>query len=1705
MSSIYGMRYDEQQQLRRELVDDEQEDIRLSENVQQMQSDIINEIVHAVPHVDAEIAVPLSQEVLYGTMSLDQAIKDARDSVQLIATQGFENAVRAGMQGARQANEGRAKKWLKNAVKYGSAVAEFLPQLAVSSASTSAEPVMRAVNAIKGEDLYQGPSLSFLEKLDPRNLVATTDLGQILTGAESGNGYFIGEEAAQQQQEAAKAYRGTIDGEGWTFGRGYAYTLLQDPNSQAYNIGSGYVDAITALAIPSAPGSAAVKTAASAGARAPLTSTITGAGRTAEEAAQIGEQVARKTRTTLALPGTRRKLFSGTTYAGRTHIDRSTVNPWISSKEGQQTLQKMREIDTVERVQDAFPNTGADFHQELLDAAAADRASGTVEELSNLTRRRLGLEGLSDVREIRLGRGSDARRELIGIQNLEPYETGSAIFPTYSSIKAKSQSFFARNFATVPGQEMIIVSNDIRDLTRTVKNASDYLKTLKIPPQVREDVLSKLQRALLRGQQGRGGEIDEATRLLDDVIIKKLVADHTERTPFVAKPDDADIEKLYRKVFSNFRNDVGEYALYGRIDETGHPLTPSGFNFQIEGDGFVLIRPDGTLVGPTAHIPSEVRKFGGYMPDARKLRRLSSDYGFLWKMNKLDPETWGDPGKLQSFLQAAQQDVWRPATLMTGGYMFRNMLESVVRAMTAPGIQAGMTNPIEWLMVASKRKQFGDVNGVDFAEDAPFMARRTSHEYVESMNARPREAKDILDIERAAFRSGHYKLVARPRPNDPSDEYIQGVANELRLLANTASGRVAANVLAETGDPVETRRVLREWFTGEIDESSEFLDAYGLRPGQGADELDTINKLWTNKRIQDEFGIEGPGSIRMFKLDGTPDLENIDRWIDNILLLSVNKITAGQQSLLQLVGNAAKDAKFVNRNGEYVDSFLRASGLRVFEIEGFQYSNEMIEEISALHKAGVEFPAFVKMPQKVEDMPWGKVFDGNKLGTYWKKTVDHFFGHVFAKKEAFLNRSPVFRQFYYLRLNQIFEEVTQEAASDIVNNIRRNVVDAKQQRVDELKRVKANEYGIIYWQGKEITKQRYKELLFEARSEVRKAKELPDNFAVNYIGDAELWQRIQDRANGVTQHTSVLGEGQGLSLEQVDIALKSFAADQTKRVFFNAADKSNFADILRIVVPFGPAWAEMVRFYGREVLPKPNRLKNMAVTVQGVRDMDPDGDGKSFVYTDPNTREQVFNYPFGSWAIPLMQVGAGAILGETFFGRNNPLRAAAVGATALGAAGFAQKEFAESRLEGGPLGDVKPMLTAPVKSLSMSFNVVPGVGPVIQMAAEEVLGSKPSADRLMQFISPYGSPQTIREFAPAWLRKVFEAISADPISDKLYGDLKMDAYRALLTTGKYGTFGELTSEDKARLRSDAEDVAASLLAFRGFAQFLGPVRGTIRFNIPTKWEGTINIDDEEYKVDGEYISNVLLASTFRAMQEEDYENAVVDFLRAFGPHVMLYTAGKTRTTVEGLDASKEFGVWARNNSEIVESFSNVYGYFADVGTEFDLQTYLTQIERGERERITDPNVLQQIAEEIVGKALYVDRVRMMSRNPTDFEKEELKEYRLALGESFPGFANAPLNIRENQQILAEVEEAVRSPLLSGNKVASAAREYFTVRDQMLQEARKRKGNMSDSDLLKGRAVADLRRVLRETADRLIARTPEFARLYNRVLFDEVDL
>ncbi len=248
----------------------------------------------------------------------------------------------------------------------------------------------------------------------------------------------------------------------------------------------------------------------------------------------------------------------------------------------------------------------------------------------------------------------------------------------------------------------------------------------------------------------------------------------------------------------------------------------------------------------------------------------------------------------------------------------------------------------------------------------------------------------------------------------------------------------------------------------------------------------------------------------------------------------------------------------------------------------------------------------------------------------------------------------------------------------------------------------------------------------------------------------------------------------------------------------------------------------------------------------------------------------VFNYPFADWMIPFISAGAGAVLGETFLGRRNPVVGALSGAAALGTLGaFGRENVAEN------LGDIKPELVAPVRSISMSFQVIPGAGPSVQIAANQLLGSRPEADQLMEILTPFGPPDGgLSAITPAWLDKVVEAVHADPENDRMYADLLMDSYRALYTTGNYDNTDEQSMID---MEQDAESLSRHLLAYRGFAQFLGPVRGRIQFNIPTDFDGIIDIDGEKYDIEGDYIQSALLSSTFRAMQESDYENAVSDF------------------------------------------------------------------------------------------------------------------------------------------------------------------------------------------------------------------------------------
>jgi len=170
-----------------------------------------------------------------------------------------------------------------------------------------------------------------------------------------------------------------------------------------------------------------------------------------------------------------------------------------------------------------------------------------------------------------------------------------------------------------------------------------------------------------------------------------------------------------------------------------------------------------------------------------------------------------------------------------------------------------------------------------------------------------------------------------------------------------------------------------------------------------------------------------------------------------------------------------------------------------------------------------------------------------------------------------------------------------------------------------------------------------------------------------------------------------------------------------------------------------------------------------------------------------------------------------------------------------------------------------------------------------------------------------------------------------------------------------------------------------------------------------------------------------------------------------------------------------------------------------------LQTYLRQIRSKKRTKITDPQELQQDAEAVVGKALYMDAVRVAGKNLSQTDRDELRNYKMELERQLPGFATVPLNINEQQQVMMQIIDAVGDADLDGNPVAEAARIYFQYRDQVIQEAVLRNDGVDTGELLSRNANGDLRQYMRTVGETLMRRYPEFERMYARVLFDEVDL
>lgn len=515
----------------------------------------------------------------------------------------------------------------------------------------------------------------------------------------------------------------------------------------------------------------------------------------------------------------------------------------------------------------------------------------------------------------------------------------------------------------------------------------------------------------------------------------------------------------------------------------------------------------------------------------------------------------------------------------------------------------------------------------------------------------------------------------------------------------------------------------------------------------------------------------------------------------------------------------------------------------------------------------------------------------------------------------------------------------------------------------------------------------------------------------------------------------------GATLTQIDDFARSQAIDFTKELLYDASSRSNLEDMLRVIAPFAVAWREIIGNWMTRMAYDGSRITRSYQRVYtGLSQADPDKDGRGFFWEDPQTGDMKFMFPFSNSIVPLIQ--------RMIPGGGTPL---------------------------------KGIVEAPVKQLSQGIQVFPALGPMAQFAAGEFLPRDSDYATMRDLLLPYGEKTLTQTFnpAPGWSQKLYELIMADTSAvGSVYANTFAETWRAKFAAGGYDRTNE---DDMQKLFDDAKWDARWLTGLRVLSQFFGPTSGSVELKVPTE-QGDVFV--------GEAIKFL------QDLQAADYDNAVPFFLDTLGTDMSYYVASKTRSLQRGIEGSEEFGRWESDHPELMRGrYKNVAGYFAPTGSELNFSVWTRQIKEGRRENLTVDEMREE-AEKRIGSALFAHARRLIGANRTDRQREILSGYREYLHEKYPGFPPfVEFTVNQVKNDVALLEELVTRDDLQDSPIIDPLTTYLNAR----REAYARGG-----DSISGNKRQMLRAELFSLGEGLSMRFPEFDRIWNRLLVQEVD-
>jgi len=1551
---------------------------------------------------------------------------------------------------------------LKKASRYVFAAANFSPEFVQGGLAQWAKP---------GDTMFQ------------EGWFSQTTLGSMLQNPEiQGDGFFASQDLMKKQAERARKYRGTVgdNGKAFTMGRASAGLLLPE-DSLAYNMLSGLVDGALAWYVdPTLSAGRYVKAYRIVKNAIPDTTTAKNlvqslrASSKFDEARYLQESIdAADEAVSRGLPRPsiisrdEARELAGNVDQQKQVWDATEFNTWWSRNRGARRIEKkidgirkeffkfnddlISKLDGLEgnqlniqqarnyrsmqnrqsylayKIQDDFFD-GSITHEQALRFLQPGDANEARYVVAEAAARLSGTPGAGE-----LGFFPTDIRDLPGAQAKMMSRFAESTF--YRIPKVKS---YAKRQLGVMSDRAMLVRGTPQDRFRAVRNIDRMMLPFreKISPGTYEEILGRAANAYNK-------TTGSPTAIYDTRVVVKDAVGAVLREGYEV-PDSVirRVMKEYDEQFAEFRGrittELGENPGHrfvrgmidnGLADEAQLIRRLAGKNTKIKN----LDDLDAKIVSPT--VISELLHNVQVLPDPRVLRRLTKNPFFRKTVGRVTATQEGDPNAIAELTDFIQNDVWKSFTLMNVGYIARNLLDGQFHiALAGEKALSGLfNNPVAFFLVAMNKRAAGTIEGNRFVSKAGEGVINTSkldnpvnEIFLESvMNNTTKWVGDPTNAANNVRSFGYIPDVTRLE--NPENHTI-GILDQLRMVFTDKV--VRRGFFAGKGEPTAYSPEVNSVMSF-LDENTRLKDSIidlargGFRYGQengkairikptlrDLSDEDLLLRTWVQTEV---FG-------RVDKWKNTPEMyvmaahnriPYMEQFASRVV---VDEILPTQENLRRIVSfegkpgvgtvltsnsdafdyvvigtrQAMKPSGVLSESG--VEKFVQREVWDVVPVRADEtvfanysdpfnvrpYSDNAVDVVnrvydSAQNQANELIPASTGVMARINPADTQGL---ERVRLKWKRVTTAFFNEIAGAAMQKLEKSPFFRQFYYKYVNENAELLAPAEFEKMVNGIKEGA-----------KRLNISEHNYVNM----------------GRTEYKKFLQL-----------------------------SKIAKGDG-TVEQ----LSEFAARRAqigmKEMFFDAAERRNVEDALRVIMPFGAAWREVLTKYLAQFAEDPTNFRKVERVFTGLNNVDLEGDGTGFFHKDPQTGQYMFNFPLTDKTSQL------------FTGLTAPL-------------------------------------VAPVKGLNVGLSYMPALGPVGQIGANALLPFVPKENDFRKVFLPFGTPgSSFADFTPGWLRKTFDAIQANPDKmDGIYSQTYVETIRAMSATGQY----DLSDIDqKEQLLNDARGKARILSLFRAVNQFLGPASGTVRFEIDTK-QGDV------------YMAH--LVREFQKLQEDNYETSIEEFLDTYGDDMMLYVSGKSKSEIEGLQPTQKFEDWFQENKSLMKKYKNTAGFFAPGGDDFSFQVWKTQVDRGERVRLTGDEVITQ-AQMMVGSAKYRQARLKFGPYPTREQQAWLREYRAVLNRELPGFPKvASFDPSEFPTFVDQLKQIITEPGLQNNEVARATALYLERRDAAFAAAAQ-----AGYTGLSSRAAAPLRSYLASIADELVKEYPEFQRIYEQKLQAEL--